>query len=296
MRRRALVTGATGFIGSALCRALHARGWKVFFLARASSAKKKIASLPGVALIHDGTMAGMARVVRRAKPSAVFHLASLFLSDHESDDVEPLLRSNVLFGAQLLEAMSSAGFFRFVNTGTAWQHYRNADYSPVNLYAATKQAFEDILAYYAEVRGIRAVTLKIFDSYGPGDERPKLWKALRNAHGRTLKFSGGRQKIDPVYIDDIINAYLTAAERLISGKAKGHAAYAVSSGRPRTLKNVIDLYTKSTGEKINISWGALPYRDREVMRPWDKGKKIPGWRAKIDLKQGLRRMARTAVD
>ncbi len=288
-QRRALITGAGGFIGSALRRRLAGAGWRVFCVVRRISPKKPGAHALGSDLFHDGTTEGMMRLMRRARPDVVFHLASLFLADHKPADVEALCRSNVLFGMQVLEAASAAKSVGFINTGTAWQHYQDAEYSPVNLYAATKQAFQDILDYYVQTRGLRAVTLKIFDSYGLGDERPKIWKALRNAgSGSTpLILSGGKQKLDPIYVDDIADAYLIAARRLLSGRARGHEIYALSSGRPRTLRSIIDLYAKISGKDIPASWGARPYRFREVMNPWSKGKRLPGWRPKVSLEKGI---------
>ena len=69
------------------------------------------------------------------------------------------MSSNITFGTQLVEAMVANGCYQFVNTGTSWQHYENDEYNPVNLYAATKQAFEDILRYYVETSALRVITL-----------------------------------------------------------------------------------------------------------------------------------------
>lgn len=241
---------------------------------------------------HDGNTATMIDIVSKANPDIVFHLASLFLAQHKSEDIEPLIRSNILFGTQLLEAMVTNGTYKMVNTGTSWQHYNNEDYNPVCLYAATKQAFEDILKFYVEASKLKVITLKLFDTYGPDDPRPKLFSLLRKvAQEQTeLAMSPGEQLIDLVYIDDVVEGYLLAAKRLIDNKVSKMEEYAISSGNPISLKELVAVYGQTIGKPLPIKWGGRPYRTREVMAPWDKSKKLPGWKPVVGLIAGIKRM------
>jgi len=85
-----------------------------------------------------------------------------------------MIHANLGFGTALAEAAACVPELRFVNTATVWQHFDAAPYSPVSLSAATKQAFADILVFYAEVEGLAVHTLELMDTYGPGGTRPKL--------------------------------------------------------------------------------------------------------------------------
>ena len=290
-QRTALVTGATGFVGSHLALRLVRDGWQVHILSRAGSHLLDTPEFTQVTNhVHDGSTEGMVSCVAQAKPDVVFHLASLFLSQHATKDVEPLMTSNVLFGNQLLEAMKINGVTSIINTGTSWQHYNNEDYNPVCLYAATKQAFEALLEYYVQACGFKAITLKLFDTYGPDDPRPKLFHLLNKVatSGEPLDMSAGEQLIDLVHIDDVVEAYVIAAERLLAGAVLQHEHYAVSTGRPIPLKVLVELYAEVTGKNIEVNWGARPYRYREVMVPWNLGLIIPGWSPKISFKEGMR--------
>jgi nucleoside-diphosphate-sugar epimerase len=170
-RKTALITGATGFVGAHLAQRLFTEGWDVHAIVRHNSdISPKWMKQPTLTVHeHDGSTRGMTAIVADAKPSVVFHLASLYLVQHQSSDLEPLVSSNILFGTQLLEAMVESKAYALVNTGTSWQHYENKPYNPVNLYAATKQAFLDIVQFYVEATPMKAITLKLFDTYGPGD-------------------------------------------------------------------------------------------------------------------------------
>ncbi|HCC31146.1 MAG TPA: NAD-dependent dehydratase [Marinilabiliales bacterium] len=289
----ALVTGATGFVGSHLTRYLVNKGWAVHIIIRPQSKIETIYGLRRKITIHkyNGTTIEMVRILKLSQPQIVFHLASLFLAGHQSSDIISLIQSNILFGTQLAEAMVKNGVYKMVNTGTSWQHYNNEDYNPVNLYAATKQAFESILEFYLESTSLKIITLKLFDTYGPNDSRPKLFNLLKkSAKKSSLPMSDGKQLLDIVYIDDIINAYMIAAERLLSNKAGKHEHYAISSNHPISLRNVIAVYEKTTESKLPIKWGARSYRPREVMIPWNKGKKLPGWDPQIPLEKGIKRI------
>ena len=297
---QALVTGATGFVGGHLARRLQRAGWGVQAMVRASSQAGPLREMlgPEHVHVHDGTTENLADVVRRTKPAIVFHLASLYLAQHQAADVSALIRSNVEFATQLAEAAAAQKVPHFVNTGTAWQHYRDEDFNPVNLYAATKQAFASILRYYAESGALRVVNLELFDTLGPGDTRPKLFSALRKAaqSGATLAMSGGEQEIDLVYIDDVIDAYMAAALRLRQGGGSAFETFAVCSGQPRRLRDVVALWQRITYQQVNISWGAKPYRPREPMTSWNRGVPVPGWRAGVGLEEGIRRMEGQIAD
>lgn len=292
--KTALITGATGFVGLHLANRLVSEGWAVHVIVRPQS---KVASLQKISQnltihYHDGTTKQMITIMNDVRPDVVFHLASFVLSQHEAKDIESLIQSNILFGNQLAEAMTLSRVYCLVNTGTSWQNFQNHEYNPVCLYAATKQAFEAILTYYIEVSPLRVVNLKLFDNYGPYDTRKKLIPLLQETARKQipLAMSNGEQFIDLVYIDDVVSAYLVAAERLMNNEGSQWEEYAVSSGTPILLKDLVKLYESIIGKNLPIKWGARPYRQREVMVPWSKGKWLPNWEPKIKLEEGLRNL------
>lgn len=292
--RTALVTGATGFVGSHLVHRLIKDGWKTHIITRSSSDLSLLKDVHSNVIVHqhDGTTNSMIDIAKDVKPDIVFHLASLFLAQHTSEDIEHLVQSNLLFGTQLAEAMTLQGVTKLINTGTSWQHFQNEDYNPVCLYAATKQAFEDMLKFYVEASDLKVITLKLFDTYGPDDPRPKLFTLLRKvAEEQTeLAMSPGEQLIDLVYIDDVIDGYLLAARRLVDNKVSGMEEYAISSESPISLRDLVAVYGQTIGKPLPIKWGGRQYRSREVMAPWDKGKNLLGWKSRIELAEGIKRM------
>jgi nucleoside-diphosphate-sugar epimerase len=287
---RVLITGASGFVGSNAARFLGECGWTVGVIylplpdGSTGCAVSEADSFP-----YSGSYESVRDCIHEFQPDIVMHFASLFLARHEPAHIGPLLDANILFGTQLLEAMAAEGVRFFVNTGTSWQHYHSDGYDPACLYAATKQAFEDILQYYVEACGVKAVTLKLFDTYGPGDRRPKLLNLLRRAFkaGETLKMSPGEQRIDLVHVRDVARAFKRAAELLVNGEIGSRAEIAIRSGKPVTLRELVATIEQLSGSRLHVEFGAMPYRPREVMTPWC-GEILPGWVPEITLEQGLR--------
>jgi nucleoside-diphosphate-sugar epimerase len=293
----ALITGATGFVGSHLVNLLIKEGWQVHILSRPNAKRFNFSRSNNIQQhYYDGHMNSVVSCMTEAQPDVVFHLASLFLSQHNTEDVSTLIASNVLFGTQVLEAMKLCSVSCIINTGTSWQHYENQDYNPVCLYAATKQAFEDILEFYVQALYFKSITLELFDTYGSNDPRPKLFHLLNKAvaTGQPLDMSGGEQLIDLVHIDDVTSAYLLAAYRLLQHSIQKREIYAISSGNPLPLKELIELYTEINQKPLQINWGARPYRDREVMIPWNKGEALPSWQPQIDLRKGIQRLMKVS--
>lgn len=288
-----LVTGATGFIGKHLTARLIKNDHTVFAVVRASTDTKELRRAKIKTYVFDDNVDKLMVFMNKEKFDGVIHLASLFLAAHKPEDIKGLVDSNVLFGANLLEASIQSNVSWFINTGTFWQHYQNNNYSPVNLYAATKQAFEDIARYYTETSTINFVTIKLNDTFGPLDVRPKVLNLLSkiSQSGEGLDMSPGEQLIDISFIDNVIDGYIQLTKLLSQAGAKKlrGKSFAINSGEVRSLKELTKVFARATKSKLNINWGKREYRPREVMVPWNKGQSVPGWKPKISVEEGIKK-------
>lgn len=291
--RKILITGASGFIGVNLTKRLVERDFEVHVLVRSMENLSRFDAVINNIHVHHytGDMESMMAIFGAAQPQAVIHLAALFLAEHEPKDVTSLINSNILLGGHLLEAMSAHGVRCLVNTGTHWQYYSGASYNPTSLYAATKKAFEDIANYYVQAHGLKMLTLIIYDTYGPMDKRPKLFSLLNRVKetSEELKMSPGDQLIGLVHIDDVIDAYVTAINTLSQSSVPLQESFFLTPCAFLKLRDVVMKYEEVNCCKLNILWGARPYRAREIMDPYI-GHRLPGWTPRITLEQGLREM------
>ena len=257
------ITGATGFIGKHLVNQLIKEGRHVTInLYRNESSP--FSSNVKTYKMRDENIYSDINFLKQESFDGIIHLASLYLTNHRPEDVIQLTNSNVSFGSYILECSSQAGIKWFINTGTFWQNFQNFEYSPVNLYAATKQAFEIIAQFYIEKNQIKFTTIRLCDTYGQNDTRLKIfniWEKIAET-GEAIDMSSGDQLIDISYIDDVVNAYTLLANLLneMNNRITNGAIYAVKAKQRYSLKELAVIFEKVTGKKLTIRWGGRPYK------------------------------------
>lgn len=286
---RVLVTGATGFVGSRLVKRLAAEGHETHALLRPSS---DAAALPqGVSAHRDE--GALDALLAALAPEAVLHLATLYRHGHAHAEVAPMLEANIVLGVRLADAAARAGVRAFVTLGTGAQHAGERHDTPATLYAASKTAFETVLAAIARAGGLPTATLVVFDTFGPGDTRGKILDRLVAAarSGAPLDLSPGFQALDLLHVEDVVDAILAAAAALLDGTLPPGGRHALSSGRALTLRQLATMVGTALGRPVPARWGALPYRAGEIMLPWRGGDALPGWRPARSLEAHLAALA-----
>lgn len=285
------VTGATGFVGRHFCADLAGRGERVLALVRPGSDRTVLP--PSVDCLEiPASAAAMAEAFRAGAVEVIVHFATCFRAGEPEESVRQImLETNFRFGADLLQAARIAQVKRFLSTATFWQHFGGDDYDPVNFYAATKQAFEDIAAVYWRTGKLDFAVLSLCDTYGPRDTRSKifnLWNRVSRS-GETLKMSPGNQKMSILYIADVVDALRLLLERLRAGELPGGSKFKVEPDICYTLRELAARFEAASGRKLGIEWGALPYREREIMDPVSPDPLLPGWRQQWPVESGLAR-------
>lgn len=280
-QKRVAVTGATGFIGAAVVESLVSKKAHVASVTRTPSRNLETQWIK-VSQDSDFPLTDF----EGFDPQVVIHLATKFQASHQQSEIRDLILSNVEFGTHLLNATQQLDA-TFVNVSSSWQHYQSATYSPVSLYAATKQAFLDIARYYAEV-GVDVRDLSIYDTFGPTDNRDKIVRILLKAacSGAPIKMGDGKQLINLLYIPDVVNAILLTAQLPRSNDPLIHE-YAIRANESVSIRDLVDTVQRVTGKNIDAQWGLREPRPREMLTDWIFGTPLPGWSQEFTLDQGL---------
>ena len=299
---RYLVTGAAGFIGSHLLRALldqghDAVGWDAFTHYYDPALKEENArDLPvrRVDLVEDELeLAGLDGVFHLAGQPGVASFGGVF---------PVYVRQNVLAGQRLFEAAAAAGT-RVVVASSSSIYGDAEDYPtredtiprPLSPYGITKLACEHLAGAYASEFGLEAATVRYFTIYGPR-QRPdmaftKMVSCL--AEGRPFELYGdGAQSRSFTYVDDAVDATIAAMERAAPG-----STFNVGGGTEVSMLEAVEALGRISGRRLEVV--RLPRREGDAARTAADTTRIRrelGWQPSTGFEDGLAAHWRWAAD
>jgi nucleoside-diphosphate-sugar epimerase len=277
-RARTVVTGASGFIGQHLVRALRARGEEPLTWARSS----------GFDITRDELLLeGVERV---------YHLAALTGVPAAWQAPAEFYRVNAYGTMRLLEACKRFGCkLIYVSAYVYGRPERmpiaeTANVDANNPYALSKYAAEQACRFYAEHCGLEAAVVRPFNVYGPGQESRFLipWiveQALDPARPR-VELTDLAPRRDYIHIRDVVDAILSVA----SANAAG--TFNVGSGESHSVAEVAATIVRLAGvDKSVVATGApRPSEIDDVRADVSRIQAATGWRARVSLEEGLREM------
>jgi UDP-glucose 4-epimerase len=284
---RVLVSGASGFIGSHLCRSLLTSGAEVHGVSRHSDTNNAVhwwnVDLADSEAAHH--------VMNEVRPGLVFHLASHVSGSRDLAAVTPTLRGNLLTTVNILTAACDTDGPRVLLAGSMEESEAgDAERTPSSPYAAAKAAGAAYGRMFHALYGLPVVNLRIAMAYGPGQrDWSKLVPYVTNAllRDEPPRLTSGSREVDWIYVEDVVDAFLAAA---VADGIDG-TSITVGSGELVTIRSVVEQLVELTGSQVRPQFGVVPDRPMERVRRVDAERAYEsiGWRACVPLRGGLTR-------
>jgi UDP-glucose 4-epimerase len=287
--RKLLITGASGFIGSHLRHRLRRGDVEVHAVSRT----ERYSVEDGVRW-WQGELAELT-VVRElltaVKPDVIFHLASHVVGARGLDIVAPTFRNNLMSTVNLLIAASEVSCRRIVLTGSLEEPERgDPEAVPCSPYAAAKWASSAYARMFHALYQLPVVILRVFMVYGPAQQDLRKlipYVILSLLRGEAPKLTSGQRPVDWIYVDDVVDGLLAAAQ---APAAEG-CTIDLGSGVLVSVRAVVQQIVNIVGSSVEPVFGVVPDRPLEQVRaanPTDTVAKL-GWSPTIALEEGLKR-------
>ena len=291
---RVLVTGASGFVGAEVVRALLAGGHEVGAMASPGSAAERLQDMGDQMTLLRGDLyeeASLRQMIAAWPPEVCIHLAWYV----EPGQYLKSMRNTEALAAslRLIQLLGEAGCRRFVGCGTCFEYdvergwlHEDGPTRPETIYAASKLSLGLVGAQVAAGMGMQFAWGRLFYLHGPREDPRRVVPALISSlqDGKPFPATSGEQVRDYLYLDDAAAAFAALAQT----ESKG--VFNVSSGVPITMAHLLQTTAQIMGRTELLQLGAVPPRPFEPRFICGDNSRLRGlgWAPRFTLEEGLR--------
>jgi nucleoside-diphosphate-sugar epimerase len=287
-RRKVVIIGATGFIGSHLASALARHGADVVCVSRnirgrhLPSGRNMTWKECDASIIED-----VRRLFEEVQPEIVYHLTSDSKGGREIAIVPDSVRNDVIAGTNVLVEATRIGKVRVVLAGSFEEPSRDDDF-PCSPYAAAKSTITSYGRMISALGGLEVSILRLMMTYGPRQKSNKVLPYVINRlkAGQIAEVGSGSRMLDWVYVDDVVDAFL----RVGSLPWTGSEPIDIGTGSLMRLRDSIETIGKLMGRSDLLRFGAINDRvlEREETADVETALQKLGWRASTSFRNGIR--------
>ncbi|NCS97957.1 MAG: UDP-glucose 4-epimerase [Candidatus Pacebacteria bacterium] len=294
MKKRIIVTGGSGFLGTHLLRALIQAGYEVKNIDLRQS--KEFETV--LADVQDKKR----MLVEIKDADAVFHLASLIEAGESVKEPQKFIDNNIDGTLSVLDAMRENGINTFIFSSSAAVYgeplhipIKEDDRTiPINPYGMTKLAIEGLLSSYVQAHKFTGVALRYFNLYGPEEHHepeshalPRFIKQIYQDKEVTVWGSGEHLR-DYIHISDIVDAHLKALDYAWSNPEKYHY-FNLSTEKPSSVLDLVSIIEETMHKKATVKhFPARPGDPLKLYADASKARKELDWEAKVAFSEGVK--------
>ena len=256
-KKTLLLTGTTGFIGHKfLLFALSKNFYAIDILRSKNNNNKKIKNLKSLypknyKNIFFSNNKELSKKLKNINADYFINFATLYSNTHNHSQITNFINSNILFPTIIYDIINNK-IKKMINFGSMMQHSQNEKLVSKNFYAATKNAFEMICNYYANINNkTKFYNIKFYESVGDNDNRKKLIPSIIQNYkkNRITKIISKQLSLNIIHTDDIINSIMV----LLNNNVKS-GSYCIKNRHNIKISDLIKFLNNKLSRKIKVKY------------------------------------------
>ena len=284
MKKKILISGINGFLGSHLAKHL-CSNFEIIGLEYSLSNLHRIQK--DNYRVYSTENNSLESIFEENNLFAVIHVATVYRRNDEP--ILNLLNTNINLPIQLLELSNKNNIEVFLNTDSFFNNPKYS-YSYLSDYTLSKKHSLEWIKLLAATSTCKVVNMKIFHMFGKEDSPSKFIPFIVDkikSNETSLDLTPGNQTRDFIYVKDVVTAFECVVNSI--SKLNKYQEFDVGTGVSYTIKDLVLLIKDITTSKIQLNFGAIPYREGEIMDSKIESYKLNklGWKPKYSLKKAV---------
>lgn len=290
MKKKILITGINGFLGSHLAKKL-CEEYDIIGLVNNVKNVDRVKSYNFK--IIESTEKNIIKLFIENSIFSIIHTATVYRVDKS---VEKLIKTNILLPLKLYELANRNGVSVFFNTDTFFNS-KDIKHNYLSQYTLSKK---NALEWLKTIQGeCKLINMKLFHMYGSNDSPLKfttnIFKNLINNLPK-IDLTSGEQKRDFIYIDDVVKAYICVLNNFSFGNNK-YFEFEVGTGKSISIKNFVETIKTTLGSTSILNFGGLENRENEIMDAVANNTELKklGWNPEFNIEKGIQSILHKGV-
>ena len=252
MKKKILITGSTGFIGSHIKEYLLKKNYLVIDILRKKNKKKIKKIYKNYKPIFYNNIYDLEKKIKKIQYNIIINCATFYSKNYDCKTVLELIKTNILFSTLIIIG-NQKNLKKIINFDTMMQHSIDENFSPMNVYAITKFAHKNISKFIiSKNKNIKFYNFKLYETFGLNDKRNKLIPSIIKNYKKNKFTNIVSNNLEMNFTD--INNIIQIIEKILNKNLYTPKEYILKNYKSVNIRELINECNQKLKKKIKVKY------------------------------------------